>query len=646
MPETFTRENLIGKPLVRMITERAETVDSDKRIIKLSFSSDKPIEHWFGTVVLSHADGSANLERLNTAAGFLRNHDRNQRLGKIVRAWIENSKGYAEIKISRNKLGNEFWQDYEDDCLIGTSFGFYINSFDDGLSDYKKNYYVSTDWEPFEISDESIPADTSTGVGRSLDLEKPEEISRKSNTENNMKKENEKPAATPEAGKEEERTVTSSEVSRVAEFRAFGAEFGEEELARDLALDEKKTINDLRAAIVEKRKESQKAVPPAPVDDVANRSGNVAELARSVYRGGPLKAFKGEKGLENAYRTAQFLMASMFRDDDAIKFCREHGISLKRTQTGTQNELGGYFVPVEVESTIIDLRILYGVFRRLANVTAMGSDTKTINRRVGGLTAYPVGPGQRGTKSKAKWDQVELIARKWMVLAKYEDEISEDAIISMADTLVNEMAYAFSFSEDDAGFNGDGSSDYHSIVGIIPKLQGLSGTVGDIAGLQVASGNAWSEITEADLLGVIGKLPQFARTSGNVAWFCSHTFWANVLQRIALAKGGVSYAEINGELKEVFMGKPVEIIEVMPTTEANSQIPLLYGNLSQASTFGDRRGITVKMTDSNDTDFESDVMTVKSAERFDINNHDVGNADSDADLRKAGPIVGLITAAS
>ncbi|HRJ90435.1 MAG TPA: phage major capsid protein, partial [Pyrinomonadaceae bacterium] len=117
-------------------------------------------------------------------------------------------------------------------------------------------------------------------------------------------------------------------------------------------------------------------------------------------------------------------------------------------------------------------------------------------------------------------------------------------------------------------------------------------------------------------------------------------FWATVLQRIALAAGGVTHAEFEGELKEAFLGKPVEIVEVMPHTEANSQICLLYGNYSQAQTFGDRRGVTMKMTDSNDVDFESDVQTFKSTERFDIATHDVGNTSV------AGPIVGLITAGS
>lgn len=364
------------------------------------------------------------------------------------------------------------------------------------------------------------------------------------------------------------------------------------------------------------------------------------QAAESAYRGTELRSFRGANAMRDAYRAGMFLRAALLGDSEAQEYCRTHNIPFTRDHSGKDNASGGVFVIPEVERAIIDLRIQYGVFRRNSRVTPMASDTKLMPRRRGGLTAFPVGAGVRGTFSQASWDELELIARKWMVLTKMEDELNEDSIISFADILVSEIAYAFTFAEDNAGFNGDGGSNYHGIVGIIPKFLGIDANPANIKGLKIATGNAWSEITQADLLAVIGLLPQFARSSGNVKWYCSHEFWANVLQRVALAMGGVSYAEISGELKEVFMGKPVEFVEVMPNTEANSQICLLYGNMSQATTFGDRRGVTIKQSDSNDKDFEADVQTIKGTERFDINVHDVG------DTEQAGALVGLMTAGS
>jgi HK97 family phage major capsid protein len=68
--------------------------------------------------------------------------------------------------------------------------------------------------------------------------------------------------------------------------------------------------------------------------------------------------------------------------------------------------------------------------------------------------------------------------------------------------------------------------------------------------------------------------------------------------------------------------------------------------VAKGAMFGDRRGVTVDMTDSNDDDFENNLISIRGTERFDINVHDVGNASATASQREAGPIVGLITAAA
>jgi HK97 family phage major capsid protein/HK97 family phage prohead protease len=661
-------EKVIGQTLKREFAINREMLDAENRSVQLSATSDTPIYQWFGWdygyayLILDHTPGSVRLDRINNGGCLLWNHDRDEFLGSVSNAFLRpDNKLECTATFSRSEDGEEKFQDVKDGLLKTVSAGFQCHSLEraidvDDIDDLP--VYRCRDWELLEVSLVTVPADDAVGVGRSHIAEPQpkvlEQISpvvrEKINMENNMEPNENVEGTTP---KPVAAPVVSAAVQRTAEFVAFAEPIGSEavEFARTFVTNpanNDKSLLDMQTAMFAERAAKQSPLMVSSPENVAERNGIQprTELARSNFRGGALKAFRGSNGHDVAYNAGKFLQAALFRDDAAMNYCREHGIQLERTQTGTQNEFGGFFVPVEVEAAIRELRIEYGVARRVTTVTPMSSDTKTVNRRVGGLSAVPVGPGQRGTKSKANWDQIELIARKWMVLAKYEDELSEDATISMADTLFNEMAYAFTFAEDNCLFNGDGSSPYHGIVGVIPKLQGLSGTVAEISGLQVASGNLWSEITEADLLAVVGRLPQFARKSGNVAWYCSHTFNATVLQRIALAKGGVTYAEFGGELKEVFLGKPVEIVEVMPTTEANSQIPVVYGNMSQAATMGDRQGVTVKMTDSNDVDFESDVMTVKGTERFDINSHDLGNATAVAADKKAGPIVGLITAAS
>jgi HK97 family phage major capsid protein len=641
----FNKQEILSKPFARSISieTREMSVDDENRTVELSFSSDQPIYHWFGYLILDHSESSVRLDRLNSSGALLWMHDRRSQIGGVSNIRLEDGKGKATAKFSRVGLGAEKFQDVKDEICRTTSFGFFVYDLEpEPGPDGKQRMidgepvYRSRDWEPFEVSLEPIPADTGVGVGRNLEantefiLENKKSDTpsvREIHTEKIMAKENENNLEQP-AG--EETRKQNKVIQRAAEFVAYGEAFGEVDLARDMALDENNSLEDLGKAILAKRAENQKKiVPPAP-EDVARQTQAAVVQSRVTN----LKSFRGKDAQINAYRGGMSLLAALRKDEEAIKYCREHGIAYNRTQSGNDNAKGGVFVIPEVENAIIDLRIEYGVARRNCNVTPMSSDTKIIHRRTGGLTAYPVGAGQSGTQSTATWDDIELVARKWMVLAKIEDELNEDSVINFADTLVSEIAYAFTYAEDNCLFNGDGTSTYHGIVGILTKLAGAT------AGLKTASGNLWSEITRADLLGVVGKLPQFARKSGNVKWYCSHEFWANVLEVIATAAGGVTHAEMHGELVPVFFGKPVEIVEVMPATEANSQIPLLYGNMAQSSTMGDRRGVTVKMTDSNDNDFEKDLESVKGTERFDINNHDLGSTTA------AGPLVGLITAGS
>lgn len=657
--EKFDLSRANGNLCAANTFERLLNVDAEKRTADFAFASNKPIEHWFGFLILDTKKESVILDRVTSGVcPHLVNHNIDDQVGVVVKDSVKlGDLVRGTVKFSQSERGKEIFQDVIDEIRLGVSVGFLIHkmileSEQDGIPTYRAIL-----WEVLETTSASIQADLSAGFGRSLEETYQNFYITKNETTEKRMEEDElentpanPPAAAPPAtqpAQTENRSTNTETVSlRTArEISAFGDLLGETELARSFIV-EGKSVEEFRAALLAKRAAST-PVPPVPAETAAQRQGENVQLARSVYRGGTLKAFRGKDGLVTAHRMGMWLGATLFGNEAARDFCRENNL-LTRTQTGSQNELGGFLVPDEFENVMIDLRILYGIFRANANVVPMASETKSRPRRTGGLKAYPQGKHQ---KSELNWDKVELIARKWKVIAKYEEDFSEDAVINTADTLASEIAYAFAECEDNAGFNGDGSSDYNGVIGIINRIRNPHNAsslpaVGNVASLVQASGNTWDEITEADTLKVVGRLPQFARRSGSVKWYCSNEFWASVLERIILAKGGVTHAAIQGELVPVYMGKPVEVTEVMPHTEANSQIPLLYGNLSQSSMFGDRRGISIKSTDSNDTDFEDDVMTVKGSERFDIVNHDVGNADSTAGNRKAGPIVGLITQAS
>lgn len=320
----------------------------------------------------------------------------------------------------------------------------------------------------------------------------------------------------------------------------------------------------------------------------------------------------------------------------AQEFCRTQSIPLERAHSTKDNLTGGALVPEEFSADILDLRERYGVFRRNAYVTRMASDRKQVLRRAGEIVAYPVGEGQAIPEAQMAWDAIGLQSHKIATLARYESEVSEDSITSFGDELAGEIARAMAKFEDRAGFVGDGTEEFHGIVGVVTKLRSLDPTVANIAGLIEASGNLWSEISLDDMRKVVARIPDSADEQ-QAKWYCSRKFFAEVLLRLS---GETILA------RKYFLGYPVEITQVLPKKEANSTIPILFGDLQQAATFGDRRMPTFAITDSSRDDFVFDILTIRGTERIDINVHGVGNASSVEDEREAGPIVGLIMQAS
>jgi HK97 family phage major capsid protein len=319
----------------------------------------------------------------------------------------------------------------------------------------------------------------------------------------------------------------------------------------------------------------------------------------------------------------------------AQSYCIEKGylgndeLHLNKVGIEGSNSLGGNLVPPEFESTIIDLKEKYGVFSQYADIWPMTRDTLTVPTRSAGLTAYAVGENDTITESDMTWGAVTLTARKWAVLTKTSSELLEDSVINLADRLAAEMAYAIANKEDDAGFNGTGTSTYHGINGIRNGI-GSAGIVDALSG-----DDTYEEVELATCNAVVGALPEYAETA-NTAWYCSKKVFATIFQRLATAAGGVTSEQVQGGApQKMFLGYPVRVSQVLPASAAASQICALFGDLTLSSAFGDRSGISVAMATQGDTDFAKDRVSWRCTRRFDIVNHSIGTS------AVAGPVVAL-----
>lgn len=377
----------------------------------------------------------------------------------------------------------------------------------------------------------------------------------------------------------------------------------------------------------------------------ADIAANVIKIPAKAKRwSGRLTSFTGPDAELRAYKAGMFFRA-INGNASAQQWCREHGIGLQWEvlhQEGINTE-GGYLVYDELDTDIIKLVEQYGVFRRLARRAPMLGDSKSRPRRTGGLTAHFVGEGTAGTESTASWDQVKLLAKKIMVLTKITNELQSDAIINVADELVEEIARAFAQKEDACGFLGDGTSTYGGIVGVLPRLTAVAWTAPSVnsgAGLvEWGTGTDFSNITLANLVAMLALCPRYARLGA--AWHCTGTFFDSVITRLVTAAGGnVANTIIDGVPTQKVLGYPVELNETMNIVGTDQQISCLFGNLKQAVDFGDRQGMTISFSEHATVGgvsvFETDELAVRGTERFDINAHDVGTSSA------PGPIVGLM----
>jgi HK97 family phage major capsid protein len=360
-------------------------------------------------------------------------------------------------------------------------------------------------------------------------------------------------------------------------------------------------------------------------------------VAATPRRHAPLRAFK-TLGVEAAERAGMFFAASVYGDAGAARWCADRGITTAPSAVlnTTDNAKGGYFVPDEIEYAVQELALQFGVFRQYAAVEPMGSGTKESPRWTAGMTAYWTSEGSSPTQSDPAWDLITLVARELKAWTKLTRVIDEDSAVNLGEKITMAMAEAFAYAEDYAGFNGDGTSTYGGIEGLVTKILASSAAYDD-----AATGNV-SDVTLDldDFNACVAKLPNWPNF--NPVWFMHKTVWANSAQRLQMALGGIVPADVQMGAQPMLLGYPVVFVNAMDPTPTISEIAAILGDLRWSSKVGDRRGLTVERgLDGND--FSKGLISVLGTKRVAINNHTITDPRSSS---LTGPVVGLKLAAS
>ena len=271
------QENPTMKSNFRTIPMQVREVSEQERTVKLSFSSEKPVDRWFGPEILCHDEGCVDLNRLQNVGSVLFHHGRDPVYGSLPIAKIvslsidgEKKRGEAVVSFDTDEKSDLIYQKVKSGSLKGISVGYIVNAYEEvraGKTSSNGRFtgpcYVATKWEPMEISFEPVPADDGVGAGRNKNPESGEDGMSAVTDKNNPG-----PVAAPEHGGERGAPQpaapapaavpttdnTEAERQRCAEIyslcRSFDVE--PEEYIKDGS-----SVDQVRAAILENLKRSR-----------------------------------------------------------------------------------------------------------------------------------------------------------------------------------------------------------------------------------------------------------------------------------------------------------------------------------------------------------------------------------------------------
>jgi HK97 family phage major capsid protein/HK97 family phage prohead protease len=169
LPANLARHLQKGRAERSLLVDR-QAIDEDARTATLAFASETPYERYWGIEILDVTATSMRQGRLRSGANLLMDHDWKDVVGVVESVEIGADRvARAVVRFGKSARAEEVWQDVKDGIRRNVSVGYIIHKAQlvetkDGLETYRV-----TDWEPFEISLVSVPADATVGVGRSAD---------------------------------------------------------------------------------------------------------------------------------------------------------------------------------------------------------------------------------------------------------------------------------------------------------------------------------------------------------------------------------------------------------------------------------------------------------------------------------------------
>jgi HK97 family phage major capsid protein/HK97 family phage prohead protease len=557
-----------------LLFERA-SINEQARTASLALASEFPVERGFGLEVLDCAEGSMRSGRLRAGANLLCDHDTRDVVGVVESVEIGADKVVrAVVRFGKSARAEEVWQDVRDGIRRNVSVGYLIHEAKlveqrDGLDTYRV-----TDWEPYEVSLVSVPADASVGVGRSADAVTKTEAG--APPQEDAQREAETPAAVSTTTETKETPMT--EVVQVAEKRDHAGEIskiaGSIPGGADLALSAIQrglTVEQFQREALEKL--SSKPLPTADIG-MSDKEARQFSYMRAINAlANPTDAgAQRAAGLEREASDA----VSKVMGKSARGFYVPHDV-MKRDLTAGTNNAGGFTVATDLlAGSFID------ALRNAMVISGMGTRMLTglqglvaIPKLASGATHYWVAENAAPTESQQTMAQVTMSPKTVGAFTDISRRLLLQSSIDVEMMVRDDLAKVLGLAIQGAAISGTGASNQPSGLltlvtpSVIGGTNGLAPTWPHIIELEtdVAVANAdigtMGYLTNAKARGKLKGTEKFSSTNGSPVWEAGDTplngYRAGVTNAVPsnLTKGtstGVASAIIFGNFADLMIG--------------------------------------------------------------------------------------------
>lgn len=525
MPAGLLRHLQDGKAVRSLQFERS-TINEEARTVVLAFASETPVERWWGIEILDCNASAMRQGRLRAGANLLCDHNQRDVVGVIESVEIGTDKvARAVVRFGKSARAEEVWQDVKDGIRRNVSVGYLIHRAvlaeeRDGLETYRV-----TDWEPYEISLVSVPADASVGVGRSLATSaqatpaatsttpSPTEENRAMTTEATTAA---APAAAPAQPAQAAQRNHAVEIAALGKTVAGGAELAMSAIQRGI------TVEAFQRELIEHMSSQPKPTADIGMTDKEVRRFSVVRALHALANPGNAAArnaaafeFEASAAAAKAMnREAQGVMLpyDVLRASDLIKATASKGGNVVATEL-----LSGSFIDLLRNSMVLGK---LGV----VNLAGLVGDI-AIPKQTGAATAYWVAEDGSPNNSGQTLGQVTMTPKTLGAYTDVSRKLLLQSSIDVESMVQRDLANVLGLAIQQAAINGTGTSNQpKGILGghianptIIGGTNGAAPTWEHIVGLETAVSVANADVGTLGYLTnakVRGKLKTTSKVSG------------------------------------------------------------------------------------------------------------------------------------